>query len=449
MRKIILFLLLFVMCINISILAACNNNVSEDSSPRQAEHTILPTLKEDTNNKENEEKESEDEKKEYEETEDVETNIIPNEERAKQLLENVLKLYKKNQDQYFLHEYYPKKDNEASTAYLWSYFGALGMMYQMNRLFPTDTNIREEYQTMLDNLAFYKNADSNDLLAKYNSARGTSLNNGIGDIFFDDNIWIARNMLFAYEIFGDEEYLAEAIRVTNFIYTGWNEEIGGLVWNENGLGTDATPQELERGLSANACSIIVNVKLYELTQDENYLNWALKFYDFCKQMQNSDTGIYYNGIHTVIKPDGTRINGSINKDLYAYNTGSMILADLLLYDITKEEEYYIDAKKAAATSHTVFMKEDNNVQYYKGYPWFIAILIEGYEALSHYDSDFTTPFMDVLKTSLDYASNNYMNYYGMLPSNLATGFNANYAEDRQLLTQSAYAEMYALLALMN
>lgn len=428
MKRFILITILFVVCI--SVLGSCGNNVNKNTP---ANISVEPIISPITNEKYDLE----------------ETKAIRNDEFAKRLFENVLKLYGENEGEYYLHEYYPKKDNEVTTAYLWSYFGALGMMYQMNRLFPSDTNVRQEYKTMLDNLAYYKNANSNDLLVKYNSARGTTVNNGVGDIFFDDNIWVARNMLFAYEIFGDEDYLLEAIKISNFIYTGWNEEIGGIVWNENGLGANATPQELERGLSANACSIIVNAKLYQLTQDENYLNWAFKFYEFCKQLQNSDTGIYYNGINTVVKPDGTRINGTINKDLYAYNTGSMILADLLLYDITNEENYYIDAKKAAAISHNIFVKEGNGIKYYKGYPWFTAILIEGYEALSQYDSDFTKPFMEVLKTSLDYASSYYMDGNGMLPSNLAAGFNDNYTEDRQLLTQSAYAEMYALLALMN
>ena len=430
MRRFILITSLIVVCI--SVLGSCGNDADRDTSSNiSVKPTITPNLSRDY-----------DEEREEEE-------VMQNEALAGQLSENVLKLYWENKDGYYLKEYYPKKDNEVSTAYLWSYFGALGMMYQMNRLFPEDTNVREEYKTMLDHLAYYKNADSNDLLAKYNSGRGTTANHGVGDIFFDDNIWVARNMLFAYEIFGDEDYLSEAVKVTNFIYTGWNEEIGGLVWNETGLGTNATPQELERGLSANACGIIVNAKLYQLTQEETYLNWAVKFYDFCKQLQNSDTGIYYNGINTVVKPDGTRINGSINKDLYAYNTGSMILADLLLYDITSEEDYYIDAKKAAAISHHVFVKETDGIQYYKGFPWFTAILIEGYEALSQYDSDFTKPFIEVLKTSLDRACNDFMDKNGMLPSNLAAGFNDNYAEDRQQLTQSAYAEMYALLALMD
>ena len=431
MRRFILITILFAVCI--SVLCSCVNNVNEDTSSKiSSEPSISPDLNENYDMEEIEVEEA-----------------LRNEELAKLLLGNVLKLYRENEGEYYLREYYPNKEDEVSTAYLWSYFGALGMMYQMSRLFPADINVREEYKAMLNNLAYYKNANSNDLMAKYNSGRGTSLNNGVGDIFFDDNIWVARNMLFAYEVFGDADYLTEAIKVTNFIYTGWNEEIGGLAWNENGLGTNATPQELERGLSANACSIIVNAELYQLTQDENYLNWAVKFYDFCKQMQNSDTGIYYNGIHTVVKPDGTRINGSVNKDLYAYNTGSMILADLLLYDITGEEDYYTDAKKAAAISHNIFVKEADDIKYYKGYPWFTAILIEGYEALFQYDGDFTKPFIEVLKNSLDYACGRYTDNNGMLPGNLGTGFNDNYAEDRQLLTQAAYAEMYALLALMN
>lgn len=375
--------------------------------------------------------------------------MMYNKDKAGQLLESVLSHYRKNNTVYYLREYYPIRENEVTEAYLWSYFGALGMMYQMNRLFPDDPAVKEEYKNMLDNLAYYKNADSNDTWAKYNSGRGTYHNTGKGDIFFDDNIWVARNMLFAYEIFGDEMYLNEAIKVTNYVYTGWNQEISGLVWNENGLGEDATTQELERGLSANACSIMVSAELYQLTKEENYLDWALKFYDFCKQMQDKDTGIYYNGIHTIINEDGTRSNGTVNKDLYAYNPGSMIIADLILYDITGEDEYYQDAKKAAKASADIFLKTQNNIAYYEGYPWFSAILMEAYEVLSRYDKEFTAPFYQAFQDSLDYAWTNYRDQDGLLPSNPAAGFHGYDGTDRQLLTQAAIAEIYALLALLD
>lgn len=368
---------------------------------------------------------------------------MQNEEKTKVLLNNVLNIYRENKITYYLKEY----SNEPTPAFLWTYFGALGMMYQMSRLYPEDIAVLKEYKAMLDHVVYYRNSDSNEVLAKYNSGKGCNTCEGTGDIFFDDNIWVARNMLFAYEVFDDKEYLKEAIRVTNFVYTGWNDEIGGLVWNENGLGSGATEQELERGLSANACSIIVSAELYQITGDEKYLNWAPKFYEFCKKMQDSKSGMYYNGIHTIITPEGNRSNGEVNKVLYSYNPGSMILADLLLYEVTGKDDYLVDAKLAAKASYEGFVSNENGIEYYTGYPWFAAILMEAFEALSHYDSDYTSTYIDVFKKSLSFAYINYMDKDGLLPSNPAKGFNGYDSNDRQLLTQASFAEIHALLQL--
>ncbi|MCR5754382.1 MAG: glycoside hydrolase family 76 protein [Acetatifactor sp.] len=372
-----------------------------------------------------------------------------NEEMATRFCENVLDLYCHREKGYYLAKFYPKRENEPEVAFLWSYFAALGMMYQINRLFPENVKLRAAYKEMLDNLLYYKNADSNDECAKYHSGKGKHKNMGTGDVFFDDNIWIARNMLFAHEIFGDEAYFQEAIRIVNYTYTGWNEEIGGLVWNETGLGSNATAQELERGLSANACCIIVNAKLYQMTGRQDYLDWALRFYSFCKQMQDKNTKIYYNGIHTVLNEDGTRSNGEINKALYAYNSGSMIIANLILYDITQDREYLADAMESAKAAHGAYLKKQNGISHYEGYPWFTAILAESFEALSGYDSEAVKPYMKVLQESLEFACKEHRNEFGLLPRNLATGFDENCPDDRQLLTQSAYAEIYTLLALME
>ena len=368
---------------------------------------------------------------------------MQNEEKTKVLLNNVLNIYRENKMTYYLKEY----SNEPTPAFLWSYFGALGMMYQISRLYPEDIAVLKEYKAMLDHVAYYRNSDSNEVWAKYNSGKGYNTCEGTGDIFFDDNIWVARNMLFAYEVFDDKEYLKEAIRVTNFVYTGWNDEIGGLVWNENGLGSGATEQELERGLSANACSIIVSSELYQITGDETYLKWALKFYEFCKKMQDCKSGMYYNGIHTIITPEGNRSNGEINKDLYSYNPGSMIIADILLYKVTGKGDYLSDAKFVAKASYEGFVSNENGIKYYTGYPWFAAILMEAFEALTHYDSDYTATYIDVFKKSLSFAYINYMDEDGLLPSNPVKGFNGYDSNDRQLLTQASFAEIHALIQL--
>ena len=121
---------------------------------------------------------------------------------------------------------------------------------------------------------------------KYHSGRGSEVNGGHVDCFFDDSIWVARNFLRAYELFGDEWYLEEAKRVNNWVLWDWNDDLKGIVWSEVGLTDGATEQHLERGLSANACGIMVNAMLSELAENAEekayYFEWAEKFYDFCK-----------------------------------------------------------------------------------------------------------------------------------------------------------------------
>ena len=93
---------------------------------------------------------------------------MQNGEKTKVLLNNVLNIYRENKMTYYLKEY----SNEPTPAFLWSYFGALGIMYQMSRLYPEDIAVLKEYKTMLDHVIYYRNSDSNDIWAKYNSGKG-------------------------------------------------------------------------------------------------------------------------------------------------------------------------------------------------------------------------------------------------------------------------------------
>lgn len=380
-----------------------------------------------------------------------EDKVSQNAQRAVELVQNVKDKFwvELGEGDNYFREYYPALGNEVSKAYLWSHFGALGMQYHLCKLYPDNQNYKSDYKDMLDALKYYKSRNSTDTVVKYHSGRGLYPNTGSGEVFFDDNIWVARNMLFAYDVFGEDFYLQETKRIVNYIYTGWNDEIGGLVWNERGLTDQGTEQELERGLSANACSIIVNAWLYQLTGEQSYLTWANKFYEFCKRVQDPETYMYYNGIHTIIQ-DGKRLNGSVNKAYYSYNPGSMIIADLYLYEITNEQEYLTDAFRAAKAAYDIFLMLDlgKNVQYYNDYVWFTAILMESYYALYQYDSETIKPYIDVFQKSIDYAYENYKNENGLLPYNYATGFSSsNSANDRSLLTQAGTAEIYVLLGL--
>lgn len=368
-------------------------------------------------------------------------------ERAKQLCEAVLDQFLKKGEGMAFREYAPEKTGDRETCYLWSYFAASGMLYRLIK--AGAGGYLDIYQDIADGFLYYRTnpKDMEPGKIKYHSERGEKTDGGHGPCFFDDNIWVARNYLFAYEIFHKDAYLKEAARIVQYIYTGWNGELGGLVWNENGLTDEGAEQELERGLSANACCIIVNAELYKLTGEETYLEWALRFYQFCKKMQDPKTKIYYNGIHTIIR-DHIRTSGNVNKDLYSYNSGSMIIADLLLYKLTGCPEYKEDAVLSAAAAHEAFLRHDAEagVSFYKDFVWFTAILAEGYEALAEEAPAAVEPYLDILEQSLSYACGYYKKENGLLPHDYVSGWRQDDDYDRMLLTHSGTAEIACLLA---
>ena len=298
--------------------------------------------------------------------------------------------------------------NTTQSGFLWSNFSAAGMQYYMCKLYPEDNEQKETFRKMINNFKYFRQsnpaANSAADSVKYHSGRGSEGNGGHGDCFFDDNIWVARNFLRAYELFGDEWYLEEAKRVNNWVLWGWNDDLKGIVWSEVGLTDGATEQHLERGLSANACGIMVNAMLSELAENAEekayYFEWAEKFYDFCKIMQNKPESYdYWNGIHTVIE-NGVRKNGGVNRVHYAYNSGSMILADLLMYDLetdqTKKAEYMDDAVGTSAAAKKTFNLLDPGASkfYYTGDPWFACILNEAYYELRLYKPEEARKYME-------------------------------------------------------
>lgn len=348
------------------------------------------------------------------------------------------------------------------TGYLWSSFSAVGMQYYVCKLYPDDSEQKETFRLMINNFQYYRqrNPAQNEAAnsVKYHSGRGTPLSGGVGDCFFDDNIWVARNYLRAYEILGDAWYLEEAIRVNNWVLSGWNEELGGVVWSEVGLTDAANEQHLERGLSANACAILVNASLSQLVdspeEQKYYLQWAEKFYTFCKKMQNTPISYdYWNGIHTIIV-NGVRKNGGINRVHYAYNSGSMILANLALYEATtdevKKDAYRKDALATAAAAQKTFYLRDGATgePYYQGDPWFAAILNEAFYELRRYDKALADEYLDAFYQNVKTAYQNRDISTGLCPYQ-ATQSAGGSKNEFWVIHQIGYAEQAVLAALYS
>lgn len=352
--------------------------------------------------------------------------------------------------------------NQNQSGYLWSNFCGVGMQYYMCKLYPDDAAQKDTFQKMINNFKYFRQSDPNSNTAensvKYHSARGSAPSGGYGDCFFDDNIWVARNFIRAYEILEDEWYLEEAIRVNNWVLSGWDNNLGGIVWSERGLSDDANEQHLERGLSANACSIIVNATLAEFaeTSEEKafYTEWAGKFYTFCKKMQNKpDTYDYWNGIHTKIE-GGKRVDGQVNRVHYAYNSGSMILADFAMYDLVtdaeKKSEYMDDALGTSAAAKKTFNLIDPGAMkfYYQGDPWFAVILHEAYYELYDYNAEVAKAYLDSFTANVETAYKNRDPETGLCPYQ-ATGTVEWKRNESWVIHQVGFAQQAVLAALYS
>lgn len=166
--------------------------------------------------------------------------------------------------------------------------------------------------------------------------------------FYDDMEWNALTILRLYSATGDEKYLSTAKDLFTNISGGWNEDYagGGIAWEKHQL------------YSKNACSngpaAILAARLYNVTKDESYKNWALKIYDWEKNtLFERSTGAVFD-----------HINGQTNitdETALTYNMGTFVGAAVELYKITSDEAYLNDAQKAANYTVTKCINTSTNI----------------------------------------------------------------------------------------
>jgi hypothetical protein len=159
-----------------------------------------------------------------------------------------------------------------------------------------------------------------------------------GNTYYDDNAWTALDLIEGYDVSGDSTYLTMAQDVFNFVITGWDTSStdgcpGGVFW-EDVAGS-------QRNATANAANAEVGLELYQRTNDASDLNWALQMYQWVNTCLATPSGLY---------DDHVNPNGSVNTTIWSYNQGTMIGADVLLYEITGNSSYLVDAQQTATAS---------------------------------------------------------------------------------------------------
>lgn len=190
---------------------------------------------------------------------------------------------------------------------------------------------------------------------------------GGGQRFYDDNEWYGLTYIDIYHIHGDQKYLSKAKEVYDFIITGYDDRMGGgLYWRENDLETKNT--------CSNGPGIVLSLKLYEITKEKKYLDFALKLYEWTNKNLRSPQGIYWDNVNS---------KGLVDYKTYTYNTGIMIQANVMFYKVTNEEKYLKEAQLLAESSLEHFAPNGKFPDDY----WFNAVLLRGYEELYNIDKN--------------------------------------------------------------
>lgn len=250
---------------------------------------------------------------------------------------------------------------------------------------------------------------------------------GKNDRYYDDNDWIALDCCDYYEATGKQEYLDKAIALHRYIYSGWSDELGGgIYWCEQ--------KRTSKNTCSNAPATVLCLKLYKLTKDEKYLKQAEETYEWTKtNLRDPEDFVYWDNIS---------LEGQIGYAKYTYNSGQMIQAGVLLYQITGKEAYLQDAQQTAKGAYEYFCRlqqtPKGEMRFYPDSPWFNVILFRGLKVL--YQTDHNPTYIKAMIDNADFAWRWTRDSNGLF-SNDWSGNKSN--QFKSLLENACMVELFA------
>jgi hypothetical protein len=144
-----------------------------------------------------------------------------------------------------------------------------------------------------------------------------------GNVYYDDNEWIAQDLLDWDALRGNPTARRKAERIFRAVTDAWDDSPhrvcpGGVQWT-NEAGND------DRNTVSTANGAIVGLRLYLLTGHVAYLRWSQRMIGWVEQCLHNPDGLYGDHISG---------HGSVDRTEWSYNQGSMLEAYRLLYRAT-------------------------------------------------------------------------------------------------------------------
>lgn len=297
-------------------------------------------------------------------------------------------------------------------------------------------------------------------------------------VYFDDNVWVAKEFVAAWLNTGEEAYLSEAVNIIDWILGEGYEDAGELAgvywkWSARFLFKGGNYSDSDHA-SLNACSTVscamVLAQLCEAvsgtameSRREEWLEKAAAMFRFAGEAYvDPSTKCLYDKVFLKENfASQTTLKQQIQKTdtaQYAYNTGTYLTAGAyltrLLTDPAEAESVLTAALASAKGADKKFADRGVKAgQYsYPSHSWFTSFLVSGFADLRPYDES-VGEYEEHMRSALDYAWENYRSSDGLVSPAWIKGWsrftnNSRDSEDnpRQILYQSANAHCYAMLA---
>jgi hypothetical protein len=242
-----------------------------------------------------------------------------------------------------------------------------------------------------------------------------------GPKYYDDNDWTGIELARVYELTHRTAALGSAEAIMAFEMAGWSSE--EQLACPGGIPFSNTVENNDRNTVTNAPAAELALQLYKDTHEAQYLQFALKAYEWVRRCLLLPNQLYADhiGRHGVVEPT-----------TWSYNQGAMIGAGTLLYQATGNGEYLYQARQTAKAALAFFTPQ----QLASEIPFFVSVYFRN---LLYLDSVTHDP-------PGQRPAQAYVNYAWEHLRTSKNVFVAGSPPSAQLLVQAAIVQIYALLA---
>jgi predicted alpha-1,6-mannanase (GH76 family) len=242
------------------------------------------------------------------------------------------------------------------------------------------------------------------------------------DFYYDDNEWVGLLDVQRNLTGSDPAALKRAQQVFALVVSGWDTDAthaapGGVFWSQ-------LPGNTDRNTVSNMPGAALGLRLYQLTGQRVYFDWAKKMYDWTNRNLQQPNGLF---------SDHLSITGTVEPTVWSYNQGVPIGVNVMLYQITHDGKYLGEAERIAAAASSYYGTDGRlleqpavfNSIFFKN-----TLLLESVAGGSKYR-----------KAAQTYADAMWTDH-----RDAATGLFHFGSDHTQVIEQSAMTQIYAVLA---